>query len=35
MKNRRFVLSAAVGAALLAAGAVGIHQAQAHHAFAA
>ena len=35
MKSRRYILPAALGAIALAAGAVGVHQAQAHHAFAA
>ena len=35
MKNRRFVTAAVISGALLAAGALGVQQAQAHHAFAA
>src|SRR5476649_1679443 len=35
MKFRRFVLPTVMGAALIAAGGLGVEQAQAHHAFAA
>jgi hypothetical protein len=35
MTSRRFIVPTLVGAALLAAGAVGVQQASAHHAFAA